>query len=163
MAQIPLRIGDRATFDRVRETFRKAAFDEETVKQRKEKGLIVFQPYKDGIVPADADGAEIFMGMFLRLCDCPEKLFRGSFGDGALEDFRALGLVEDAGDGMIRGTARIRPMYKLYACSDRWDNSTNVDTPVEADVVFPPDTSLTIRYLDFLPRNNCNNFLEACG
>jgi len=60
-------------------------------------------------------------------------------------------------------TAALYPAYGLFITSDRW--SSPEDAPIEtaADVVYPAITVNTSHFLESLPEDPCENFLDLCS
>jgi hypothetical protein len=156
---IPLKMADEAVFARLKETLIKADYTEASIIEYSKGDNLAFEPFEDERVPPDQNAAELLIGLFLRLGEGTESQFRQVLGDQAWDDFSSVGLVSNVGDDRIQAQVRLRPMYGVYAVSDKWSGEQRMAD----DVVFPPDTPHTLRYLAFVPQDSCDTFLEACG
>jgi SAM-dependent methyltransferase len=163
MTQIPLRIASGEVFARTRDLFVRSAFHEDSVEARTTGTDAVFTAYPDGCVPADADAAELLIGLFLRAGAASKYQLTDRLGSQGFEDLLELGLLQPAEEDAYRATMRIRPMYGLHVVSDLWDVTAGPNQGLPDDVVFPPDIANTLSYLSYLPLTPCENFLEACG
>lgn len=65
--------------------------------------------------------------------------------------------------GSWYATAALYPAYGLHIASDRWTNPEA--TPIQAamDVVFPAITEYTGYFMDALPPDPCESFLDLCS
>lgn len=159
---IPFRFGTDREFARVRRSFLEAGFDDREMWSRLHYSDDIFKPYENGnIVPQNVSPAELLVGLFLRGAVADREQCRRLLPAGALEDYAALGLIRDAGDGRVKATVRIRPMFSLYVASDVW--RSREDEAMPDDVVYPPDTPLTLEFLSYLPLVPCERYLEVCG
>jgi len=152
-------MAEDAVFERVRSTLLNSGFTDQGVIDYSKGENLAFEPLENGVVPEEQTPVELLVAMFLRIGTATEAQFRKVMGDAAWDDFNALGLINHLGDGKIKAHVRIRPMFGVYAASDLWEG----DSRLADDVVFPPDTPHTLRYLAFVPQNSCETFLEACG
>jgi len=60
-------------------------------------------------------------------------------------------------------TAALYPAYGLYIVSDRWTSPEASPIQGAADVVYPAITVNTAQFLETLPEEPCENFLDVCA
>jgi SAM-dependent methyltransferase len=60
-------------------------------------------------------------------------------------------------------TAALYPAYGLHIASDRWTNPEGGPIQTAMDVVFPAITENTSHFLDTLPADGCESFLDLCS
>lgn len=152
MTPIALRFGSNEEFERARDLFVGAGFSDTRLR---ELGVADFEsvsqytPESEPLTLFDAL-YRLFLGAGMVVCADLEQL-------ADVADLLALGLLQREGD-TYRATVRVRPCLDVYVASDFWTPDDTRD-----DVVMPPDSVDTRRYLGFLPAVACERFLEACG
>lgn len=163
MSAIPLKFGSKEQFARVRQLFIDHKFNDDEVGARHDRGNSPFKSYgRPNVIPEDADGQELLIGLFLKRASTTLGHLRAKLGD-SVDDLLSLGMIESTDADTAQATVRIRPMFELYIASDRWAPDDERDKPFEDDVVFPPDTKNALTYLPFLPMYPCERYLEVCG
>jgi SAM-dependent methyltransferase len=83
----------------------------------------------------------------------------------ALEAASVLGLIAPfpGRPGTWSATAALYPAYGFYLVSDRWSRPDAVPIENAMDVVFPAITENTRHFMETLPGEPCENFLDLCS
>ncbi len=82
-----------------------------------------------------------------------------------LESMRGLGLIarSQAQEQNWYATTALYPAYGLYLVSDRWSSPDDAPIEMAADVVYPAVTVNTGHFLETLPGESCDSFLDLCS
>jgi methylase of polypeptide subunit release factors len=82
-----------------------------------------------------------------------------------LEAISALGLVAPFPDrpGTWYATAALYPAYGFHIVSDRWTRPESAPIETTMDVVFPAISEHTRHFMETLPADPCENFLDLCS
>jgi SAM-dependent methyltransferase len=83
----------------------------------------------------------------------------------AFECLKALGLIARApaqADGWY-ATAALYPAYGLYIVSDRWSSPEAAPIRLATDVVYPAITVNSRDFMESLPTDHCERFLDLCS
>lgn len=83
----------------------------------------------------------------------------------ALEAMNALGLLchDSSKPERCHATVALYPTQGLYVASDRWSNPDGSPFRGFPDFVYPAITSHTNQFLEFLPPEPCDSFLDMCS
>jgi SAM-dependent methyltransferase len=82
-----------------------------------------------------------------------------------LDAMRGLGLVARHSRQAENwyATTALYPAYGIYLVSDRWSSPDNAPIEMAADVVYPAVTINTAHFLETLPDERCESFLDLCS
>jgi len=82
-----------------------------------------------------------------------------------IEAMRALGLIAPYSRQPQHwyATAALYPACGLYLVSDRWSSPEDAPIEMAADVVYPAVTVNTGHFLETLPHERCDSFLDLCS
>lgn len=84
---------------------------------------------------------------------------------GVIDALAALGLIDRYPGHPTDwyGTAALYPAHELYIVSDRWTSPEASPIQGAADVVYPAVTVNTTQFLEILPEEPCESFLDLCA
>jgi methylase of polypeptide subunit release factors len=120
---------------------------------------------------APADPLELLTRLFLESVDVDWSVVYSMLPGPAIEALQAFGFIEpDAADPRLcRATVMLYPTESLYIVSDRIvsdrvsSGAARLLPHLEPDVVYPAITPNTKRFLNILPQQPCEYFLELCA
>ena len=158
-------LSDPARFAAVRLLARDAGYEEAEVLRRCEiPAMHAFRALRDGRTAAATldDPFDALLRLFLDEEPLPWPTVRALLGDGAVDDLRALGLLDDApgAPGQARGTVLLYPTHGLLLASDR---TRRGDGAPPDDVVYPAITTSTAHFVGMLPADPVGDLLELCA
>lgn len=164
---VPLRLGDRATFARVRALFERMAFRPETIC----RGLgiqnisQVGKAAPEGIDFSAALGSEV-LGVLVRVFvftqTVPREAIERALNPSDLAALLALDLLR-LGPEAYYSTAFVYPVAGCVIASDRHDSPDGSTIELASDVVFPALDAGTLRFLGLIPLSHVDDALDLCS
>lgn len=79
-----------------------------------------------------------------------------------LKDFNLLGRSPKQ-PGQWAALAMLYPLHDIWIASDRWNSPDGSPYQSFSDIVYPANANNTLEFLNWLPRDPCENFLELCA
>ena len=79
-----------------------------------------------------------------------------------LESFGLLGRAPKH-PGKWAALAMLYPLHDVWIVSDRWNSADGSPYHSFSDIVYPANANNTIQFLEWLPCDKCENFLELCA
>jgi SAM-dependent methyltransferase len=162
--------GDAGTglVDRFLVFLRQSGYEESAIcrKIKSEDELLDFETVmRDPQQFAGDDLPSVLMRLFLRGEVFPKVALPSCLPDDAVEVMRGLGVLIDPPElpGKTCASCALYPTRGMYMASDRWYSPTNTQFLAPADVVFPAISRVTHGYMNALPKDPCENFLEICS
>ncbi|HEX5483159.1 MAG TPA: methyltransferase, partial [Terriglobia bacterium] len=165
---LPLRFGSPEQFALVKGFLEESFYAEEGICNR--LGLSALHEYAKARERAPESLQEQDrLNLLIRVFFCGEQVSREQLQklipDAARGAFENLGLLgeDQKGDGRIGSPAALYPAHGLYFVSDHW---TRVDRPAAEsldDIVFPAISRHTYQFLETLPQDPCESFLDLCS
>src|SRR2546430_3041730 len=160
-AELPLRLGSDAEFAALRSALSTAEFTEKAVCWRMNFKHISDFPLDgkipDGVTPTDKLGAMIWLLMYGAPLDA------SAASALPIAELRKLGVVTDHPGGRIISTVMLYPTNGLFIASDRPNFAGNSYSPGFGDFVYPAIVPNTTQFLELLPFDECDAFLEVCA
>ena len=160
-APLPLAIGSPQQFTALREAFVAAQFTEPGVCWRMNLKNISDFPLDgklpDGVTPSDTLGALIWLLMYGATLDPSTATAL------PVSELRALGLVRDQPAAGLIATVMLYPLRGLWVASDRPDAAGDPESGHFGDFVYPAIVANTSQFLDLLPFDACDAYLEVCA
>ena len=164
----PFRDGVPEDYARVRALLAAAGYTEEAVLRRFGIAkLCDFKQLREGRtddVPLDTS-FEAIARLFLDSEPIDIDRLRALLGDDGLAALDALALLHTP-TGMPdqrRGTILMYPSQGLWIASDVNADPDGLDVPPPVDVVYPAITEGTQRFVELMPRDPCDDFVELCS
>lgn len=165
---LPLRLGSPEQFAFIRGFLGESGYTEDAICNR--LGLSALHEYaKAREHAAESLRENNRLNLLIRVFFCGEQVsgeqLRSLMPDAVREAFESLGLLSgDQGDDRrISSPVALYPAHGLYFVSDHW---TRTDRPaVESldDIVFPAISRHTYQFLETLPEDPCESFLDLCS
>jgi SAM-dependent methyltransferase len=165
-----LRILAPEKFAALREYFSRSGFTEKATRQTLEVGPdkpldlvnIATRPSRNQKV---ADGLDALLHLFvlgeaLAVAEAT-SCFPSTVWEAFLES--ELILVEAKEARQCLASVALFPVRDLFLAADRWTNIDHSLRPTFADIVYPVMTKSGKQYLDYLPMDFCEDFLELCA
>jgi methylase of polypeptide subunit release factors len=162
------RIGDTASFTRVRQCLGEAGFTEARVAQwAGVESIHLFQSLHDGRkTGADIQNPlDLLVALFMDSVVVEDATIARFIPAPVVEDLRALQLLMPAsGRGRSHATVLLYPVEGLYIISDLTrDPDPAKAIPLAEDVVYPAITTSSGRFLRQISRTPSERFLEMCA
>src|ERR1044072_423096 len=163
-----LRLGSKDEFARVAGSLRKAGFDEETIQRTlKIESLSDVGSVKEREVNFSeaSETLEVFIRLFLLQRLVPLSTATTVLGRRTLEAFLALGLLGlgEFGEDQLYAKVLLYPVAGFLVASDRHSNPDGSHFEPPSDIVFPAIYAGTLRFLELLPGNECEEALDLCA
>jgi SAM-dependent methyltransferase len=159
--QLPLQLGSDAEFAALRTALEAAEFTEQGVCWRMNLKKVSDFPLDgkvpEGVIPKDKLGALIWLLMYGAAVDA------GLAAVLPIAELRALGVVTDHNGGPVISTVMMYPARGLCISSDRPKFAGDPYSPRFADFVYPAIVPNTIQFLELLPFDACDAYLEVCA
>jgi SAM-dependent methyltransferase len=157
-------------FAALREYLSRSGFTEEAIRRRleipPEKPLdlvnVATGPFRNRDA---ADGLDALLYLFVLGEALPVEQVTSFLPTTVWEALREseLILVEAKEAGQCLASAALFPVRDLFMAADRWTNIDHSLRPTFADIVYPVMTKSGKQYLDYLPVDACEDFLELCA
>lgn len=111
------------------------------------------------------DGLDLLARLFLIGESIEEGEMKRWAPAEVLEAVAGLGLITNSSErpGNWHATAALYPAYGLHIASDRWTNPEGTPIQTAMDVVFPAITENTSHFMQALPSDPCESFLDLCS
>jgi methylase of polypeptide subunit release factors len=165
---ISLKVSPKEQFPLLHAFLTDSGYTERAVCERLElrgiEGCLKLRPNPNSPRPV-RDRLDLLARLFLIGELVEEQELKRWLPEEVLEAAAALELMARSAEkrGSWFATAALYPAYGLHIVSDRWTNPEGGPIQTAMDVVFPAITENTGHFMDTLPADGCESFLDLCS
>ncbi len=164
---IPLRFGTSEEFAALRDFLKDSDYTEVVVcKRLGVDAMYEFKTAQQGREAAEiSDRLDFLIRLFMDGENVTNVQIRSIFPPAEIARLKALGLLasDSSKPELCYSPVVLYPTQSLYLVSDRWNNLDRSPFEPSNDFVYPAITLNTRRFLEMLPTDPCESFLDLCS
>lgn len=160
----PLRNGTSEQFAAVNHFLKHSGYTERNICERTGVDAMHELVGKDAGARLPSDARDV-LALLIRLFLSRESVETAQRGLPVPAAFKSLGLLREDPEhpGSAQGTMALYPAHGLYFVSDYWIFPDSDALKQFEDIVFPAISQHTFHFLDILPVQPCESFLDLCS